>query len=61
MDHLLKERCNRFISTFKTPIAQFARMVGLSYSGYYQWYRGDLVLSESTKHRIDSYLNRFGF
>lgn len=61
MDHLLKERCTRFIMTFKTPIARFASMVGLSYSGFYQWRRGDLELAASTKQRIDDYLSQFGY
>ena len=52
----LKERCKRFLEELCTPVTQFCKKVQLSPSGYYAWRSGQLVLSEGTLERIDSYL-----
>ena len=57
----LKERCKRFLEEFCTPVTQFCKKVQISSSGYYAWRNGQLVLSEGTLERIDSYLKQYGF
>lgn len=60
-DNQLKQRCEKFLSTFKTPKSKFCQMIDLSCSAFYQWQRGELVLTQSTEKRISDFLQNFGF
>lgn len=61
MSELLKQRCDRFLLAFGTPVTKFCRMVSISCPAYYKARRGELELSDSTINRISSFLNGHGF
>lgn len=61
MNDLLKQRCERFLLAFGTPISRFCRMVCLSPAAFYKARRGELELSDATVSRIDGFLTGHGF
>jgi len=61
MNDLLRQRCERFLLAFGTPVSKFCRMITLSPAAYYKARRGELELSDATVSRIDDFLTGHGF
>lgn len=61
MNDLLRQRCERFLLAFGTPVSRFCSMIHLSPAAYYKARRGELELSDATISRIDDFLTGHGF
>ncbi len=58
---ILLQQAVYFIFDSGVSVSAFCRKCELSTSLFYQWRRGERKISYKTAHRINEYLNLFGY
>lgn len=57
----LQDRCKRFLAELGIPVTKFCARISLSRTCLYDWFDGNLKLSQSTLDRINDFLTKYNF